>query len=146
MEFKTAAQQASYERVAGFMKELFGEQARAVPDAPMFGITNGSALIFVSVHPWGEDDASVQARAFVVRGPELRPDLLDYLLRENESLRLGGFGIDQDGDIVFRHTLRATECTKADLRALVSAVAWTADKYDDEIIAKWGGKRAADRD
>ena len=39
----------------------------------------------------------------------------------------------------------ASNLDKEELRAAVLAVAQTADKYDDEIVAKFGGMTAKDR-
>jgi hypothetical protein len=36
-------------------------------------------------------------------------------------------------------------CDREELKALVMAVATTADRLDDEIVAKWGGERAMDK-
>ena len=75
MEFENPAQKACYEKVAGFMKELFGEFAQAREDAPVFSVLMGSAWAQIVVLPWGNDDATIATRAYVVRGAELVPDL-----------------------------------------------------------------------
>jgi hypothetical protein len=42
-------------------------------------------------------------------------------------------------------TAIGSSCDKSELRTSVMAVLGTADKYDDEIMGRWGGKRALDR-
>lgn len=145
MEFKTSAQKACYEKIVPWAKELFGEFAQAREDAPVFGVMAGSAMVQVAVLPWGDDDATITARAYVVSGAELTPDLMHYLLRKNDDVRFGAFGVDNDGDIFFEHTIVGSTCDKEELKASVMAVVLTADKYDDEIVARWGGQRALDR-
>lgn len=145
MEFQTKAQQACYEKVAGYMKDLFGEFVRPREDVPVFGIILGSALAQTGVYPWGDDDASVTTRAYVVQGVEMVPDLMRYLLEQNAGMRFGGFGVDPEGDITFDHTIVGSTCDKEELRASVMAVVTTADKFDDEIVQRWGGQRALDR-
>jgi hypothetical protein len=145
MEFRTAAQKACYDKIASWMKELFGELAVMRDDAPMVGVMMGSALAQVAVWPWGDDDATITTRAYLVTGAELTPDLMRYLLQKNADMRFGAFGVDQDGDILFEHSIVGSSCDKGELKASVLSVLATADKYDDEIVARWGGERMLDR-
>ena len=145
MEFKTAAQKACYDKVVSWMKELFGELVIMRDDAPMMGVMMGSAVAQVAVLPWGDDDATITTRAYLVTGAELTPDLMRYLLQKNAELRFGAFGVDEDGDILFEHSIVGSSCDKGELKASVLAVLVTADKYDDEIVARWGGERMLDR-
>jgi len=145
MEFETAAQKACYDKVASWMKELFGELVIMSGDVPVMGVMMGSAVAQVLVLPWGDDDATIVTRAYLVTGAELAPDLLRYLLRENVDMRFGAFGVDQDGDILFEHSIVGSSCDKGELKASMLAVLGAADEYDDKIVARWGGERALDR-
>lgn len=145
MEFQSKPQQEVYERIEPWMREVFGAFLRVRDDAPGFHIMIGSAYASVYVLTWKDDEATVMARAYVVTNVELTPDLLHYLLRENEQLRFGAFGVDEDNDICYSHTLVGSTCDKEELKACVMAVVAMADKYDDEIVQRWGGQRAIDR-
>lgn len=145
MEFETEAQRACYERIAPWIKEIFGEFATTRSDAPVFGVALGSAYTVVAVFPWGDDDAVIGVRSYVVTGVELTPELMRYLLECNNSIRFGAFGIDTDGDIFLEHAIVGSSCDKNELKASTCAVALMADKFDDEIVARWGGERAVDR-
>ncbi|OGF14511.1 MAG: hypothetical protein A2W00_04905 [Candidatus Eisenbacteria bacterium RBG_16_71_46] len=145
MNFATDAQRVCYEKVAGLIKEMFGEMAAVHPDQPSFGLRMGSALAQVVVHPWGKDDATVSTRSYVVIGAEVTPELMRYLLRKNDEFRFGAFGLDSEGDIFFEHSIVGSGCDKNELRACVLAVAQTADEYDEEIVSRWGGQRALDK-
>lgn len=145
MEFKTASQKACYEKIGPWMKEIFGDFAQARPDMPVFGVVVGSALAQIAVYPWGDDDATICTRAYVVTGAEITPDLMMFLLRSNDDMRFGAFGLDRDNDIFFEHTIVGSTCDKEELKASVFAVVMTADRYDDQIMARWGGQRAMDR-
>lgn len=111
----------------------------------MFVIPSGTTLTHIIVSPWGERDATITVRAYVTFGSDLAPHLLQFLLRQNDTMRFGAFGIDADGDIFFEHTIVGSTCDKEELRASVMAVAQTADLYDEQIIQKWGGMRVIDR-
>lgn len=145
MNFHTDAQQACYEKVAGYIRTLFGEMAVAREDVPAFWIRHGSALAQVSVFPWSDDDATIGVRSWVVTDVEITPDLALHLLRQNDNMRFGAFGVDDDDDIFFEHTIVGATCDKEELRASVLAVLATADEVDDQIVQRWGGQRAIDR-
>jgi|YNPBryantNP2012_1023418.scaffolds.fasta_scaffold00832_9 hypothetical protein len=147
MEFKTEAQRNTYDTVVKFAKELFGEANLRFPDESpviILDYPGTSTLVFISIYPWRDDSSVIEARGLVTRGTELAPDLLLYLLKENIDFRFGGFAVDGDGDIWFLHSIVGPTCDKEELKATVSAVVATADKFDDEIVARWGGRRLVD--
>lgn len=145
MEFRSTAQKACYEKIVPWMKELFGEFVMLRNDAPAMAIVIGSAIAQVGVIPWGNDDATINTRAYVVTGAEATPELMHYLLRETDNMRFGAFGLDSDDDVFFEHAIVGSTCDKPELKASVMAVVVTADQYDDKIVARWGGQRALDR-
>jgi hypothetical protein len=143
MEFLSPAQEATYTKIAPWLEEMFAAQLRVLPDMPVFEITLGSTFAFVQVAPWNED-ATITARAYVVSGAKLAPDLQLFLLRENDTMRFGAFGVDEAGDITFQHSIVGSTCDKNELRETVAAVITIADRYDDQIVDTWGGKRGLD--
>ncbi len=145
MEFQTAAHKEAYEKISPWMKELFGAFVIPRDDAPIIGVMVGSALAQVGVSAWGENDATITARSYVVTGCELNQELMLFLLKENDRMRFGAFGVDQDNDIFFEHSIVGSTSDKDEIKATVMAVILTADEYDDKIIARWGGQRALDR-
>ena len=145
MEFATEAQKACYERIKPWVHELFGVFAYERPDFPVFGVAVGSAYSTTGVHPWGDDEATICTRAYVVTDVERTPDLMQYLLQQNGLMRFGAFGMDENGDIFFEHTILGSTCDKDELKASIMAVISVADSTDDEIMARWGGRRAIDR-
>jgi len=145
MEFATPAVQKCYERITPMVKEIFGEFAWPYPDIPAFSISIGSAYVNIKVNPWGADDATVLTYAWVVTGVETTPELTRHLLTENYDLRFGAFGMDATGDIVLQHCIAGATCDKEDLKSSAMAIVQYADKVDDELVAKFGGQRATDR-
>ncbi|MGC9356970.1 MAG: T3SS (YopN, CesT) and YbjN peptide-binding chaperone 1 [Anaerolineae bacterium] len=145
IEFKTKAHEEGYNKVKKHVQSVFGEMAKVVPNRPVFLLRAGSTLTHVAVTPWGDDDSVVLVRAYVVYGAELAPDLLKFLLQENHRMRFGAFGIDNDGDIFFEHSIVGSTCDKGELKASVLAVGQTADNYDERIRERWGGVREMDR-
>ncbi|HZS03013.1 MAG TPA: YbjN domain-containing protein [Chloroflexota bacterium] len=147
MDFVNDAQKRIYEKIAPWMKELFGELAVAREDTPAFyvHIPGASAIVQTIVWPWGDDDGTIRTLSWVVTGADLTPECLRFLLQENADMRFGAFGVDREGDIFFAHSIVGSTCDKAELRASVLAVAATADQYDDKIVERWGGQRAIDQ-
>jgi hypothetical protein len=144
MDFQTAAQKDCYEKVVPWLKELFGQFAQPHDEKPVIAVVLGSAMAQVGVYPFGSDGSSITTRAWVVRDVEVGSDLTDYLLHQNDSMRFGAFGLDRDNDVFFEHTILGGTCDKEELNSSVTAVVATADRYDDELVARFGGKRGLD--
>jgi len=145
MEFASQYQKETYEKILPWMREIFGEILGSHKEIPAFAISIGSAFVTVNVWPWGEDDSTLTARSYVVTGAELTADLLGFLLHENYKMRFGAFGVDEENDIFFQHTIVGSTVDKEELKASILAVGFTADEYDEQITERWGGLRAVDR-
>jgi hypothetical protein len=145
VKFSSKSQQKVYARTQQWMRVMFGEGARAHPTLPMFFVREGSTIAQIAVHPWGDNDSVITARAYVVQDAAITADLLLYLLRHNDMFRFGAFGVDENNDIFFQHSIVGSTCDREELEACVLAVAHTADRFDDEIKSRWGGKSAVDK-
>lgn len=145
MEFQSEAQQACYNKIAIWMKDLFGKFPCARSDIPGLGLFMNSALVEVLIYPWEDDDTIINTRSYVVKGVEITQELMRFLLQENTQMYFGAFGIDDAGNILFEHSIVGSTCDKKELEASVKAVLEIADEYDDLIVNKWGGERALDR-
>lgn len=143
MEFQTPAQAECYQKIDGWIEELFSDYPWEKLDEPGFNIFLGSAWVEVRVYPWGEDSI-INTSSTVVIGAELRPDLLEFLLRTNAKMQFGGFSLDAEGNILFEHSIVGSTCDQNELEESVLAVLEVADDYDDKIVAGWGGKRGLD--
>jgi hypothetical protein len=143
MEFETDTQREVYEKIEPWMKELFGIFVKKREDTPYFGVSIGSAYVHVGVQPFEDDRVTITSRAYVVTDVEIEPQLMEFLLRENDKVRFGAFGLDKDLDVFFEHSIEGTTCDFDGLKNAILAVGYTADQYDDQIVDRWGGKRAA---
>lgn len=54
------------------------------------------------------------------------------------------FCIDENGHILLDHTFVGSTYDKEELKASVMAVAFSADEYDDKIVAQWDRQTALD--
>ena len=144
IQFETQPQKDCYNKIAGWMDELFSDYPWEKLDEVGFGLFMGSAWVEVRVYPWHEDDAVINTRSKVAINPSITPELLKFLLEENSDQLFGAFSLTKTGDILFEHTIVGSTCDPEELEASVLAVLETADEYDDKIITRWGGKRALD--
>jgi len=140
MLFTTLAQKKCYTGVIPWMRQLFGAYVTYRPDVAVFDVTIGATSAQVEVSAWGEDDATITSRAYLVADLDLTPRLMRFLLRANDKMRFGAFGIDGDDNIFFEHTIVGSTCDLEELRGSILAVISTADQYAQEIISRWGGR------
>lgn len=138
------AQQACYEKVAGWMQGLFGEITWEASGHNGFRLFLGSAWVEVLVMPF-QEDAVIHVRSTVVAGVEISSSLQAFLLHKNAELLFGGFAVDPTGNILFRHSIVGSTCDPKEFKTSVETVLATADLYDDRIVDLWGGQRALDR-
>jgi hypothetical protein len=146
MAQRTAAQTSCFAKILPWLEALPNELTHDQDaEHPTVYIASGSACALVEVLPWGDHEAVVNTRSYVVTQAKLAPELMEYLLRENDRLLFGAFGLDEDGDIFLNHAILGSECDRIELETSVKAVLAIADEYDDAIVERWGGHRALDR-
>ncbi|MGB3513367.1 MAG: YbjN domain-containing protein [Microcoleaceae cyanobacterium] len=121
------------------MKELFRDYPWEKLDDLGFSIFFGSAWVEVRVYPWG-NDSIINTCSTVVIEAELKPDLLEFLLRSNAKVQFGGFSLDTEGNILFEHSIVGSTCDQNEFEESALAVLEVADDYDDRIFELWGGK------
>jgi len=86
---------------------------------------------------------AVRSTAPVAIGSSICPDLMKFLLNHNAGFMFGAFGLDQKGTVGFSHAILASSMDVQELGTSVRTVLEMADKYDDMIVARWGGKTMA---
>lgn len=100
-----------------------------------------SARVWV-VPAWLESGATV-IRVFSITnmGVEVSEELTSYLITKNLDFLAGAFALDQDaGAVWFNHNLLGEFVMPDELQATIVMISETADKFDDEIKAKFGGR------
>ncbi|NIA13934.1 MAG: YbjN domain-containing protein [Nitrospiraceae bacterium] len=144
MNFATAAQETCYNTTRQQLRELFGNAAVTHVDEPLIYVARGSSVTQVAVlpAPWNEETAIICVRAVVVADVEIVDDLMGFLLRKNDGMCFGAFGLDAKNNVCFEHTIVGAPYSAETLRASVLAVSSTAEQYDGLIIARWGGRPA----
>ena len=117
-------------------------------DRGLYVIKQGSSYVMISVVATGQqqENALVRVTAQVVAGVRPEPPLLRQLMILNGKLRFGAFAYEPNGELIlFSHALLGGGTLNAiEVLAAVHDVALVADRYDDHIVARYGGRRMQD--
>ena len=100
-----------------------------------------SARTFV-MPTWLENGSTV-IRVFAITnlGVTVTAELTQWLLERNLEFVFGAFALDVDkGAIWFNHNLLGGFAAPEELEVTIAAVIETADRFDDEIKARFGGR------
>lgn len=94
------------------------------------------------VPTWLENGATV-VRVFAITnlGVPVTAELTQWLLQKNLEFVFGAFALDvENGAIWFNHNLLGQFAAPEELEATIAAVIETANRFDDEIKARFGGR------
>jgi len=108
-----------------------------------FTFRQGSARIFISVWPFGDDKVTVKVLAPVVFDAPASPELYKYVATEG-FYKFGHMSCNEkEGKVTifFVHTLLGDFLDPEELKMAVFLMARTADEIDDELVGKFGGKK-----
>jgi hypothetical protein len=112
-----------------------------------FTVGYGSSQVLITATADEESKInSIEFSAIVTTGTNLKPELLELLLKSNTSYETGAFGILFDGTIVYKQILLTDKLTPLAIARNLEIVGKVADKYDDIIVNHFGGKRSIDVD
>jgi len=150
-----AASDSPFEQTCNVIERLLGlnaahrESDRGLYiDRGLYVIKQGSSYVMIAVLRTGPggDHILVRVTAQVVAGVRAEGGLLRQLLILNGKLRFGAFAYEPRGELIlFQHTLMGgSTLDDNELLAAVHDVALVADRYDDHIVARYGGRRMQD--
>lgn len=150
-----AAQGSNFEQTCTLVEKQLGlnaahrESERGLYiDRGLYVIKQGSSYVMIAVLRTGPsgDHILVRVTAQVVAGVRAEGALLRQLLILNGKLRFGAFAYEPHGELIlFQHTLMGGATLDSnELLAAVHDVALVADRYDDHIVARYGGRRMQD--
>jgi hypothetical protein len=144
LKFRTRAQAGLHAQLSRWMSEAYAEVSVAGDDPPRIVVSDGAARVQVMALPWGESDSTVVVRAYVVHGPRQTPELLAYLLHENEQVHYGAFALDDLGDLLFQHCIVGSTCQQNEFVASLRHVIGVATAFGETVITMAGGVRPCD--
>lgn len=130
-------------RVEKFLNEVFGKYVTD-PETRGYLVQHGSTQVVVVPH---EERAAtlVNIIGVVAINVNLTRDLNKFLNDLNAKIVFGKFVVIEENRLVlFQEGLLGDKMDREELEIAVATVAATADKYDDEIVEKFGGFRFID--
>jgi hypothetical protein len=140
VQFDTPAHEEGFRVVEDYLVAL-GFRYRRAADRPYFSIPfKDDVVVHLVVRTWGEDDAVVILRSWIVRSPALDTPLLRFLLERNHLQRFGMLAVDVDGDILVQHALSGNAIDQLELDDAIQAVAVSSLRLRAEIIEHFGGE------
>ena len=105
----------------------------------------GSARVFVDVLPVLDDSTAVRASSPVLSDIDLTDELALHLLGLETSTPFGSFlYVPARREVWFQHVVLGDDLDLTEFKSAIDVVATSADEHDDELQAKFGGKRYAD--
>lgn len=132
------------ERIAGFLAQSPVEAYR--DEVGDFSVPYGSTTAFVNVVEASEGYACVEVWAPVVHDVPLGPELFRFVAES--GFMFGRLAVERTGDglgqVIFVHALLGDTLDPEELFVALGAIATTADDLDDELVARFGGRRLAD--
>lgn len=114
-------------------------QVGTLPDGG-YAVDAGSVRVFVGVR---QVEGIVLVRVFAITNLDVQVDgdLPRFLLQQNFQMALGRFSLDpEQRSVWFDHVLGTEDLDDGTLARTIAAVAQTADRYDDQIKERFGGR------
>lgn len=130
-------------KVQDFMKEVFGRYTTD-PDTKGYMVQHGSTQVVVIPH---EERGVALVNILGVVAININPtrDLNKFLNDLNAKIIFGKFiMVEEHRLVLFQEALLGDKMDVEELEIAVATVATIADKYDDEIIERFGGFRFLD--
>ena len=122
-----------------YLSESFGNYLKDQKNN--FIMQAGSARVMIIPVDWVEGQTLVRVFSIINLGAPITPELTKFLATENAKLLFGKFSLDEiNKAIAYELNLLGDFLNRKELEVAVKSIAFTADKYDDEIKAKFGGK------
>lgn len=113
-----------------------------------FSISADSTRVFVRAQAWGKDETLVRIFSPVLLGLAPSTELYKYVAKENQyhfgTLVLFENEAGDEAVLELKHTLLGDYLDPQELISAVIAVGATADQLDDELLARFGGRRFTD--
>jgi hypothetical protein len=113
-----------------------------------FTFHDGSTQVFVTCSMWAQDKTVASIMAPILLGVPATPELFEYIATNASRYLFGHLSALRDDDgtigVLLTHELLGDFLDPDELKIAVGSVALTANDLDDEMKARFGGKRFHD--
>lgn len=110
-----------------------------------FVVVFESAVVFVHVHQWTDDQTVVAVRCPMITDVKITPELTHWIAVEGQRFVFGTCYLNPDangktGWVYFQHNLLGDDLDEPELMETLDAIVLTGNKLDNELCAQFGGK------
>ena len=143
----TDAVRATRAKVEKLLTEATGGKGVQTDSRGLFTFPFESTRVFLGVAPLAEQYSIIDIHAVTNFDVPASDELRRFLLEASSRAAFGHTELaEKDGKalVVFAHRIMGDFLDEEELRSAVSCVALTADRLDDEIQQRFGGKRFKD--
>jgi len=110
-----------------------------------FVIIYESAVVFVSVAQWTDDQTVVTIRCPMVVDVKITPDLTYWIAVEGQGFVFGSCRLKPDssgktGWVFFEHNLLGDDLDEPELMEALDAIVLTGNSLDNDLCNQFGGK------
>jgi hypothetical protein len=134
------------------MRMLSSKMSIRLDDDGDILIQHESAVCFVSVDEWGEqdgdgDDIIIQVRAPILWDVRRTPELYEWVATKGQQFIVGRVACNKDEDpaltnVWFEYSILGDNVDEPEIVMAVSAVITTANKLDDQLKPLFGGRKS----
>lgn len=135
-------------KVQRILMEQFGS-VRTLQDGVIV-LENESALGFVEVVDWGDGDTIVKIHSPLLRGVTISPALYEWVATEGQTKWFAHARVfvdkenPREGTLVWEYDLLGNFLDADELLHCVGAVMVGANRLDDELQKRFGGRKGKD--
>ena len=129
------------EEVQGRVVEILSSSGYPyVVDGARVRVERGSSAVFISTHEWQERFVVIELLSPVLDGIPMSAALMEKLNALNEKLWFGKVYWRSE-EVWLAHNLLGDRLDSEELLASVGTLAVVADRIDDELQKRFGGRR-----
>jgi hypothetical protein len=137
VEFNTDAQREFYEKVKGWVTQMFGESAWTNDEGPSFGCPVGAFNVIVSIESMGDDRACADIYTWPLEAEkQVTEDALRPMLELNAKYRFGALNLQPNGVAVLEYVIPGDGLTKEHFEGLLWAISGSASEIREQLAPK----------
>jgi hypothetical protein len=125
-------------RIQDYLRQIAGSYEIGTDDS--YAVRVGTTKVIVHTDEWVKDKSLVNVVAIVAAGVEPTKDLMEFLNAKNADLVFGKFFVMKEQKLVLcQHALLGDKMDCEELETAIMAIGAVADRYDEEIVSRFGG-------
>jgi hypothetical protein len=133
------------------VRRYLGERGHGLSNDPWTtAFRSGSSRVFVSLRPYGDRWTTIEIAAGLLFGAPASEALCRYVAMQQAGVTFGTLRLKESAlddelvDVWLEHVLLGDFLDREELRVPLAEIASVADRLDDELRGRFGGRRYYD--